>query len=86
MTTECSCVNERGLDTDGGERGGGGGDDNENADFSASLKQSATRWHASDGCSNSKVTNQMTKQNATKYCERIRLQYLFHSLSHYDTV
>jgi hypothetical protein len=62
MTTKCSCVNETGLDTDGGERGGGGGgDDNENADFSTSLKQSVTRSHASDGCSNSKVTNQMTK-------------------------
>jgi hypothetical protein len=78
-------VNETGLDTDGGQSAGGG-DNNENADFSTSLKQSATRSHASDGCSNSKVTNQITKQNATQYCERIRLQYLFQSLSHYDTV
>jgi hypothetical protein len=56
-------------------RGGGGGDDDENADFLTSAKQSATRSRASDGCSNSKVTNQMTRQNATQYCERIRLQY-----------
>jgi hypothetical protein len=32
--------------------------------------------HVSDGYSNSKVTNQMTRHNAAKqYCERISLQY-----------
>jgi hypothetical protein len=66
--------------------GGGGGDDIENADFSTCLKWSATESRASHGYSNSKVTNEMIRQNATKYCERIRLQYWFHSLPHYNTV
>jgi hypothetical protein len=55
--------------------GGGGGDDVENADFSTSLKQSATESRVSHGYSNSKFTKKMTRQNATQYCERIRLQY-----------
>jgi len=63
-------VNGTGLDTDGEERererGGRGGDDAENVHFSTSLKQSATRSRASDGFSNSKVTNQTTRQNATQ--------------------
>lgn len=54
--------------------------------FSTSLKQSATESRVSHGYSNSKFTNKMTRQNATQYCERIRLQYWFHRLPHYDTV